>query len=165
MYAGFAALDSSLRYHPSSSENTLFNSPTGNKTSWRCRNDVSLYVPATSHVSLKWNTQRRLTGTLPRRLSGTSSRRLIWYVVTTSHGDVMTTSHQYVSTTSQANLKWNTHDVSVIRHEDVSVVCIHDVPLVRLYDVFCSSQMKHPITLLWYFSTMSRSYVVATPCL
>ena len=76
-YAGFAALDSSLRYHPSSSENTLFNSPTGNKTSWRCRNDVSLYVPATSHVSLKWNTQRRLTGTLPRRLSGTSSRRLI----------------------------------------------------------------------------------------
>ena len=51
--------------------------PPGNKTSWRRRNDVSLYVPVTSQVRLKWNTQWRLSGTSPRRLSGTSSRRLI----------------------------------------------------------------------------------------
>ena len=30
-----------------------------------------------------------------------------------------------------------------------------------LYDVSCKSQMKHPIKLLWYVSTTSRSYVVA----
>ena len=56
------------------------------------------------------------------------------------------------------------NDVSVVRHQDVSVVRFHDVPLVRLYDVSCNSQMKHPITLLWYVSTTPRSYVVATPC-
>ena len=51
--------------------------PPGIKTSWRRRSDVSLYVPATSKVRLKWNTQRRLDGTSPRRLSGASPRRLI----------------------------------------------------------------------------------------
>ena len=40
--------------------------PPGIKTLWRRRNDVSLYVPATSQVRLKWNTQRRLDGTSPR---------------------------------------------------------------------------------------------------
>ena len=78
------------------------------KTSWRCRNDVCLYVPATS----------------------------------------------------QARLKWNTNDISVERRQDVSVVRVHDVPLVRLYCVFCISQMKYPMTSLWYVSTMCRSYVV-----
>ena len=49
--------------------------PPGNKTSWRRRNDVSLYVPATLQVRFKWNT--RLKRTSPRRPSGMSSRRLI----------------------------------------------------------------------------------------
>ena len=42
-----------------------------------CRNDVSKrqYVSATSQISLKWNTQQRLSGTSPRRLSGTYPRR------------------------------------------------------------------------------------------
>ena len=39
--------------------------PPGNKVSWRCRNDVYLYVPATSQVRLKWNIQRCLDGTSP----------------------------------------------------------------------------------------------------
>ena len=49
--------------------------PPGIKTSWRRRSDVSLYVPVTSQVRLKWNTQRRLDGTSPRRLSGASLRK------------------------------------------------------------------------------------------
>ena len=57
------------------------------------------------------------------------------------------------------------NDVSVVRHQNVSVVRIHDVPLERHYDVSWNSQMKHPITSLWYVSTTSQSYVVATPCL
>ena len=39
--------------------------PPGNKMSWRCRHDVSLYVPATSQVLPKWNIPRRLIGTSP----------------------------------------------------------------------------------------------------
>ena len=74
----------------------------------------------------------------------------------------MMTSHQYVSTTSQISLKWSTQrrlsGTLPRRH-------IHNVPLVGLYDVSCNSQMKHPITSLWYVSTTSRSYFVATPCL
>ena len=73
------------------------------------------------------------------------------------------------------------NDVSVERRQDVSVVHLHDVllvcrddvsrgrnddvPSVRLHDVSNKSQMKHPITSLWYVSTASQSYVVATPCL
>ena len=79
------------------------------------------------------------------------------YVVTTS----LCTSQQrwrYVSNETP-------NDISVVCHQDVSVVRIHDVPLVRLSDVSCNSQMKHPITSLWYVSTTSQSYVVATPCL
>ena len=57
------------------------------------------------------------------------------------------------------------YDVSVVRHQDISVVCIHDVPLVSLYDDSCKSQMKHPITLLWYVSITSQNYVDATPFL
>ena len=51
--------------------------PTGNKTLlWR-HNDVSLHVPATSHVHLKWNHQRRLGVMSSRLLCGTSSGHLI----------------------------------------------------------------------------------------
>ena len=57
------------------------------------------------------------------------------------------------------------NDVSVVRHQDVSVVRIRNVPLVCLYDVSWKSQMKHQITLLWYVSTTSWSYAVATPYL
>ena len=73
-------------------------------------NDVamtSLYVPMTSQVHLKWNTQQR-----PRWSVARTSQWYVflsyWYVVMTSHGDVMTVSHQYVSTMSQISLKWNT---------------------------------------------------------
>ena len=83
----------------------------------------------------------------------------------TSQWSVVKTCQWYVFTTSQISLKWNTQRHSVVRHQDVSVVRIHDVPLVRLYDVSCNSQMKHPITSLWYVSTTSQSYVFATPCL
>ena len=51
--------------------------PPGIKMLWRRRSDVSLYVPVTSQVRLKWNTQRRLDGTSRRRLNGASPRRLI----------------------------------------------------------------------------------------
>ena len=55
------------------------------------------------------------------------------------------------------------NDVSMIRHQDVSVQRIHDVPLVPLRpkDVSCKSQMKHPLTYLWYVSTKPASHVVA----
>ena len=51
--------------------------PPGHKTLWRRCNGVSLYVPVTSHVRPKLNTQRRLVGMSPRRLNGTSPLRLI----------------------------------------------------------------------------------------
>ena len=54
------------------------------------------------------------------------------------------------------------NDVSVVGHKDVEGV--HDVLLARLYNAFCKSQMKQPVVLLWYVSTTSLSYAVATPC-
>ena len=56
------------------------------------------------------------------------------------------------------------NNVLSVRHHDISVVRIHDVSLKYLYNVSCKSKMKHPITLLWYVSTTSLNYVVATPC-
>ena len=129
--------------------------------------------PATSQVPLKWNTQRRLSGTSPRLLSGTSSRHLK-QVSNETPKDVSVVRHQDVSVVRlhdvllvcRDDVPWERNDdVPSVRLHDVSVVRIHHVPLVRLYDVFCNSQMKHPITSLWYVSTTSRSYVVATPCL
>ena len=62
------------------------------------------------------------------------------------------------------------HDVLLVcrdhvsrgRNDDVSSVRLHnvlnetpnDVSVVRLYDVSCNSQMKHPITSLWYVSEL-----------
>ena len=83
-------------------------------------------------------------------------------VVTKSQKDVTTTSHQHVSTTSQTSLKWNTQrrlSATLPRRLSGSIL---DVPIVRLYDASCKSQIKHPITLLWYVSTTSRCYVFAT---
>ena len=51
--------------------------PPGNEMSWQCCNNALLYVPAALQVRLKWNTQQRLSATLPRRLKGTSSQSLI----------------------------------------------------------------------------------------
>ena len=56
------------------------------------------------------------------------------------------------------------NNVSVVHHQDASVARIHDVRLARLYNVPCKSQIKHPKTLLWYVSTMSRSYFFVMPC-
>ena len=86
------------------------------------------------------------------------------YVVMASHRDVVATSHQYASTMPQTSLKWNTQwRLSGMSLRPLSGS--HHVPLVRLYDVFCNSQMKHPITSLWYVSTTSWSRVVARRCL
>ena len=41
--------------------------PPSIKTSWRCHNNVSLYIPATLQVRLKWNIQQCLDGTSQRR--------------------------------------------------------------------------------------------------
>ena len=66
----------------------------------------------------------------------------------------------------RVDVPWERNDdVPSVRLHDVSVVRIHHVPLVRLYDVFCNSQIKHPITSLWYVSTTSWSHAVARPCL
>ena len=51
--------------------------PPSIKASWRRRSEVSLCIPATSQVRLKWNTHRCLDGTSPRCLSGASLWRLI----------------------------------------------------------------------------------------
>ena len=94
-----------------------------------------------------------------------SSKTSYWNVVTTSQGTQwrrpISTSPRHLKQVSNEKL----NGVSVVRHQDVSVVLIHDVPLVHLCDVSCNSQMKHPITSLWYVSRNSRSYVVGTPCL
>ena len=130
----------------------------------RCRDDVentSLYVRATSQVRLKWNTQWRLSGTSPSRLSGTSP----WRLIGTSWRRLKRMLQRRAITTSPRRLKQvsneTANDASVVSHQDVSVVRIHDIPLLRLYDISCKSQMKHPMTLLWYVSTTSRSHVVA----
>ena len=88
-----------------------------------------------------------------------------WCVVTTSQRNVMTPSHQYVSTTSQIRLKWNTKQ----RLSGTSPRLLSGTyprrPISTFCDVSCNSQMKYPITSVWYVSTTSPSYVVATPCL
>ena len=109
---------------------------------------LSLYVPATSQVRPKWNTQRRLDGTSPRRFSRTSPQRVIG------------TSPQRLKKVSNET----PNGVTVVRCQDVSVVRIHDVLLARLYDVSCKSQIKHQKILLWYVYTTSWSYVFATSC-
>ena len=66
------------------------------------------------------------------------------------------------------------HDVLRGRYNDALSLRLHNFsnkPQMKLsgtysrrpslYDVSCKSQMKHPIKLLWYVSTTSRSYVVA----
>ena len=99
---------------------------------------------------------------------------------TRRRGDVLTTSlftfqrrRSYVSNETP-------NEVSMERCQDVSVVRLHDILLesrdgisrgrnndvssVRLHDVSRKSQMKHPLTSLWYVSSTPQNYVVATPC-
>ena len=98
------------------------NNPPGNKTSRRRRNEVSLYVPATSQLRLKWNTQWRVNGTSLRRLSGTSQR----YLIGTSWGHLKRMYRQRLISTSSRRLKQvsneTSNNVSLVRHQDVSVV-------------------------------------------
>ena len=126
-------------------------------------------------------------------LSLCTSQQSRSYVSTDTHNEVLMEHHQDISVVRLHNiilerrhnasrgrnnvLSARLHDVSkqvineipigvsVVRHQDVSAARIHHVPLVRLYDVSCKSQIKHQITLLWYVSTTSPSYVVATPYL
>ena len=146
--------------------------------SWRRRNDVSLYVPVTSQVHLKWSTQSLLNGTLPRRLSGTSLRRLIGI----SRWRLMETYWRCPISTSPRRLKQvpneTPNDVSAVRHQGVSLVRLNDVllvccddvswggnddvPSVRLHDVSNKPQMKQPMTSQWYVTKMSQSYLSTT---
>ena len=134
------------------------NNPSGNKTSLRRRSDVSL--------SLRPND---VAGTSQMKHPTTSQWNVFttsyWCVVTTSQRNVMTPSHQYVSTTSQIRLKWNTKQ----RLSGTSPRLLSGTyprrPISTFCDVSCSSQMKYPITSVWYVSTTSPSYAVATPCL
>ena len=93
-------------------------------------------------------------------------------------GDVVTTS----LCTSQRRRRYvsneTPNDVSVERCQDASLIRLHDVllerrddvlrgsnndvPLVRLHDVSNKSQMKHPMTSLWYVSMTSHYYVSRT---
>ena len=126
-------------------------------------------------------------------LSLCTSQQSHSYVSTDTHNEVLMEHHQDISVVRLHNiilerrhnasrgrnnvLSARLHDVSkqvineipigvsVVSHQDVSVARIHHVPLVRLYDVSCKSQIKQQIMLLWYVSTTSRSYVVATPYL
>ena len=90
------------------------------------------------------------------------------YVSTTSYWNFVTTSQEDITTKSPRRLKQlsneTPNDFSLVLHQDASVVRIHNVPLVRPCDVCCKSQMKQPLTSLWYVSTMSQSYVVVPPC-
>ena len=134
--------------------------PPNNKMSWQHCNYVSLYVPPMSKVHLKWNTRQRLGVTSPSCLSGTSPRRFIG----TSWRPLKGTYQRHPSSTSPRRLKQvsneTPNDVSVVCHQDISVVHIHNVPLLRPFNVSFKSQMKHPVTLLWYGSTTSQSHVV-----
>ena len=88
----------------------------GNKTSWRRRNDVSQYVPATSQLRLKWDVTSTFSNEHPttsrwnvvKMSQWYASTTSYWNLVTTSQEGVTTTSHQFVFTMSQASLKWNT---------------------------------------------------------
>ena len=150
--------------------------PPDNKVSWRRRNHVHLYVPAMSQVSLKWNTQRCLDGTSPSqdvsvvRLHDVLlerrddvSRGPNNNVLSVRLCDLSNKAQMKHSTISQLSGTSPRYLSSVVHHQDVSVVGFLYVPLVRLYHVSCKSRMKHPISLLWYISTTSRSYVVAMP--
>ena len=138
--------------------------PPDNKTSWRRHSNVCLYVPATSQVRLKWNSKQSLDGTWPRRLRGASLRHFIG----TSWRNFKRMSQRRLIGISSRRLKHvsneTPNDVSLALHQDVSVVRIHKVTLVRPYDVSRKYQIKHQLKSLWYVSTKSQSYVVATPC-
>ena len=112
----------------------LDDNPPGNKTSWLCRNNVSLYVPATSQVRLKWNTQLRLDGTSLRGLSGTPPWHLIGTSWRLSRGCNNNVSSVCLHDVSSKSSNETPKDVSLVRHQDISVVRIHDVS--------CKSQMK-----------------------
>ena len=116
----------------------LSNYSPSNKT-WRRRNDVSLYVQATSQICLKWNTQRRLGGTSPVSLSGTSPRRIIgtsWRLKRALQWRLISMSPRRLKQGSNET----PNNVSVVRYQNVSVVRIHFVPLLSLYNVSCKSQ-------------------------
>ena len=78
--------------------------PTGNKMSQRRRNDVPLYIPATSQICLKW---RPVTSrwNVSKASQWYVSKTSYWNIVTTSQEYVTTTTHQYVFSTSQTSLK------------------------------------------------------------
>ena len=132
------------------------------------RDDVATTSLCTSQQRLryapKWITQRRFDRALPRRLSGTFP----WALIGTSQQRLKRTWQLRPISTFLQRLKQvsneTTNHISVVHYQDVAVVRIHEVPLARLYDASSKSQIECPKSLLWYVSTMSRTYVFATSC-
>ena len=102
--------------------------PPGNKASWRRSNEVSLYVPVTSQVRLRWNTQQHLSGTR----QDISVVRL---------HDVLLVCHG---------------DVSRERNDDVPSVRLHDVSNKSQMKHPKTSQWYVTKTSQWYVSTTSH---------
>ena len=80
------------------------------------------------------------------------------------HDDVVTTSLSISQRRRRYAPNETPNNVTMESRQDVSVVHLHDVLLVHLYNISCKSQIKHPITLFWYVSTTSLSYLFATSC-
>ena len=101
-----------------------------------------------------WTSQRSRKNVPNETLNNVSLERRLDVSMVRLH-NVLLERRDYV-------LKGRHNDVPLVRLHDVSVVHIHDVPLLPPYDVSWKSQMKHLITLMWYVSTTSRSYVSVT---
>ena len=117
--------------------------PPGKETSWRRRSDVFWYVSMTLQWRLKWNTQRRPSGTSTRCLTGTSPlcyRGTLWWPLNdTSLGSHIGTSLRRPKPVSneipsevsvvrrQDVLEERRGDFFWKRNYDVTLVCPHDV--------------------------------------
>ena len=108
-------------------------------------NDSHQYVFTTSQTSLKWNTQRRLSGTLLRRLSGKHPRR-----------PISRSLRRLLPNKTPKNVAVvRLHHVSVSRFRDVLLVSLyytfeflcHNFHLVCFWDLF-KYQINHQIFLV-----------------
>ena len=81
-----------------------------------------------------------------------------------SRGRKRATSHKYFSTTSQTSLKWNTqrHLIGTLPRRLSGKYSWHTIS--KSIQRSSKSQIKHPITSLWYVCTTCQSKVVLTLC-
>ena len=126
-------------------------------TSLRLLSDVSQYLPATLQVRLKSSTQRHCKEVSVLRLHDFTLKLRD----NVSSGCNINVSSQ-VSTRSQKVSNETINSNSVVHHLYVSAVPIHDFPLVSLYNAPFKSQMKHPMTLLWYVFTTGQRDIFST---